>query len=78
MKTAVSLPDQVFQRAEALAKSLQMSRSELYATALAAFVAEHESARITEQLNQVYEQQSSALDPVFEQMQFHSLSSEQW
>lgn len=78
MKTAVSLPDEVFRRAEALAESLQMSRSELYATALAAFVAEHESADITERLNQVYERQSSALDPVLDRMQVHSLPTEQW
>ena len=78
MKTAVSLPDEVFRRAEALAESLQMSRSELYATALAAFVAEHEAADVTERLNQVYDGQPSALDPTLERMHFHSLPAGRW
>ena len=38
MKTAVSLPDEVFDEAEHLAKRLKISRSELYAKALAELV----------------------------------------
>ena len=78
MKTAVSIPDPVFRKAEALAKSLDMSRSELYATALTAFVAEHDEARVTERLNEVYATQDSSLDPVLEKLQFLSLPVEKW
>jgi len=41
MKTAVSVPDEVFDEAEHLAKRLKISRSELYAKALAEFVSRH-------------------------------------
>ena len=78
MKTAVSIPDKVFRKAEALAKSLEISRSELYTSAIATFVAEHDEAGVTERLNEVYPQQSSALDPVIEQLQILSLPVEHW
>lgn len=52
VKTAVSIPDDVFARAEMLAKELHISRSELYARALRKLVDDDD--RITEQLNRVY------------------------
>ena len=78
MKTAVSIPEDIFRKAEALAKSLELSRSELYTRALAKFVAEHDEAEITESLNRVYASQDSALDPIIEKMQFLSLPVERW
>ena len=47
MKTAVSIPDDVFEDAERLASKLQTSRSKLYARALAEFVARHDDDRVT-------------------------------
>jgi metal-responsive CopG/Arc/MetJ family transcriptional regulator len=38
MKTAISIPDQVFKSAEVLASRLGISRSELYAKAIEAYV----------------------------------------
>jgi predicted transcriptional regulator len=52
MKTAVSIPDDVFQDAERLASRLQTSRSKLYARALAEFVARHDDDRITALMDQ--------------------------
>ncbi len=78
MKTAVSIPDPVFRKAENLAKSLGISRSQLYTTALKTFVAEHDEDDVTKRLNEVYSQQDSSLDPVLEKMQFMSLPEEQW
>lgn len=52
MKTAVSIPDDVFEDAERLALRLQTSRSKLYARALAEFVARHDDDRITTLMNQ--------------------------
>ena len=45
MKTAVSIPDDVFEDAERLASRLRTSRSQLYARALAEFVARHDDDR---------------------------------
>src|SRR5207245_3739515 len=42
MKTAVSLPDDVFDQAERLARRLRKSRSALYREAIAEYVARHE------------------------------------
>jgi predicted transcriptional regulator len=53
MKTAISLPDAVFRDAERLAKRLKKSRSNLYAEAVAEYVARHEPEAVTEALNQV-------------------------
>jgi hypothetical protein len=47
MKTAVSIPDDVFEDAERLALRLRTSRSKLYARALAEFVARHDDDRVT-------------------------------
>ena len=55
-----------------------MSRNELYAKAVSAFVAEHDEAQITDQLNQVYSKQPSTLDPVLSRMQAVSLPAEEW
>lgn len=51
MKTAVSIPDEVFENAEQLARRLKTSRSALYARALAEFVARHDVERVTELMN---------------------------
>jgi predicted transcriptional regulator len=53
MKTAISIPDEIFQDAERLAKRLKQSRSEVYSRALAEYVARHAPDKVTEQLNKV-------------------------
>ena len=53
MKTAVSIPDDVFEEAERLAQELQTSRSQLYSRALQEFVARHAPDRLTEAMNRV-------------------------
>lgn len=54
MKTAISLPDDLFSAADTLARKLGVSRSRLVATALAEFVAKHRSSRVTQRLDAVY------------------------
>lgn len=56
MKTAISLPDEVFRQAERLAKRLEKSRSELYREAVAEYVARHDPEAITETLDRVAEE----------------------
>jgi metal-responsive CopG/Arc/MetJ family transcriptional regulator len=48
MKTAVSIPDDVFQGAERLARRSRKSRSELYADAVREYIARHGAAEVTE------------------------------
>jgi metal-responsive CopG/Arc/MetJ family transcriptional regulator len=78
MKTAISLPDSIFEEAEALARQLGVSRSELYTKALKAYLRKYNSDRISRELNEVYSNNSSDLDPVMAKMQFMSLSHEEW
>ncbi len=54
MKTAISLPDDLFRSADSLAERLGVSRSQLFATAVAEFLAKHQARKVTEQLNAVY------------------------
>ena len=53
MKTAISIPDDVFADAEKLARALKKSRSQLYSHALKEYVARHAADRVTEALNRV-------------------------
>jgi metal-responsive CopG/Arc/MetJ family transcriptional regulator len=78
MKTAISLPDQLFQSADALAKRLGVSRSELYATAVAEYLAKHQDAKVTERLDQVYTQQASRLERPLRRAQGRSLRASEW
>lgn len=78
MKTAISLPDPVFEEAESLAKQLGISRSELYTKALKAYLQKHNHNQILNKLNEVYSQESSEADPILTKMQFMSLPSEDW
>ena len=78
MKTAISIPNPVFEAAEQLAKELGMSRSELYTTAIAAYVEAHGSEDVTEALNRVYAEEVSSIDPVLVQIQVASLDHENW
>jgi len=78
MKTAVSLPVALFRRGEATARRLRVSRSQLYATALAEFLDRVQSDRVTEQLNQVYGDQPARVDPAFHRAQMRSLAKDSW
>lgn len=51
MKTAVSIPDEVFKKAEAAAKRLKMSRSELYTRAIDAFVDASSADAVTDAMD---------------------------
>ena len=78
MKTAVSIPDALFEQAEIAAKELSLSRSELYARAVEAFLRARDQSDVTESLNRVYSTESSELDEVWAQMQFSSIPREEW
>lgn len=51
MKTAISLPDEVFEQAEQAAKRLKLSRSELYSRALSEYLDRHTDSEVTAAIN---------------------------
>ena len=75
MKTAVSLPDDLFASANDLAKRQGMSRSELYAVALTEYLAKHRDVDVTSKLNEVLADESSGVDPVLRAAQARSVGA---
>lgn len=83
METAVTIPNEIFQQAESLAGELGLSRNELYAQALSRLLKTHQDkARrdedLTRQLNEIYAEEDSSLDPVLMQMQLTALDPGDW
>ena len=78
MKTAISIPDDLFEAAEKAAKNLGVSRSELYANAVREFVERYRRDNVTEKLNEIYAAEDSELDPILEQLQGSTLPKEDW
>ena len=76
MKTDISIPNPVFKSAQRLAKKLGISLSELYTAALSEYLTTHEN--VTEALNQVYEVESSEMEPELVQIQMASVDEENW
>ena len=80
MKTAISIPDALFEAAERLARRLGMSRSELYSKAVSRFIEENHTIGVRERLDAVYESdpESSRIDPLLTRLQIESLPEEDW
>jgi len=76
MKTAISIPDPVFEAAEELAHRLGMSRSRLYAEAIDRYVAEHRTQDVTERLDEVYRSEPAQVDSLLQALQLASLDNE--
>ena len=78
MKIAIAVPDEIFEAGEHLAKQLGLSRSQLYADALSAYLSERGAAAVTAKLNAVYAEQSSKLDAAFTTAQLNRIADEAW
>ena len=78
MKTAVSIPDTLFQAAETFAHHSGISRSELYAKAIAEYIASRRYINITEALNKVYSDDTLSLEDELYSMQIKSIPREEW
>lgn len=78
MKTAISIPDELFESADELAEELGVSRSELYARAVEEYVAKVGGMDVTTRLNEVYGRESSGVDPELRSAQGRSVGSGEW
>jgi predicted transcriptional regulator len=63
MKTAISVPDAVFDEAERLAKRLRISRSALYSRAMREYLARHAPDRVTDALDDLADEMDTGADP---------------
>lgn len=78
MKTAISVPNDLFEAAEKLARRLGVSRSRLYTKAVAEFLGRHRGEDVTKKLNQIYESEQAVLDSTSEALQGASLGKDEW
>lgn len=78
MKTAVSVPDKVFQRAERLAKRLKVSRSELYSRALREYLARHAPDEVTAALDVLCEDLDTGAEELTREASRRVLDSSDW
>ena len=78
MKIAISVPDPIFEAGEHLAQQLGLSRSQLYADALVAYLSTRGAQAVTARLNAVYESVSSKPEPALESYQMNRLADETW
>jgi metal-responsive CopG/Arc/MetJ family transcriptional regulator len=79
MKTAVSLPDRVFRDAERHARLTRKSRSQLYADALAEYLAHHAPDAVTEDMNTAMDELgASSSDPFVRHAARRVLERTEW
>ncbi|MEX5213049.1 MAG: ribbon-helix-helix protein, CopG family [Nitrospiraceae bacterium] len=78
MKTAVSIPDEVFTKVERLARRARKSRSEVFSAALREYVARHAPDEVTDAMNRVCEQVRDQGDPFLHAAGRRVLESTEW
>lgn len=80
MKTAVSIPDNIFKICEDLSHNMGISRSELYTKAIKEYIKKKNNDLMTQKLNDIYNKESSSLDSKISKIQYSSTNMEenQW
>jgi predicted transcriptional regulator len=78
MKTAISLPDELFDQAERLARRLKKSRSELYREAVIEYVARHDSDAITAALDELADELETRPDEFSREAARSALERSEW
>ena len=78
MKTAISIPDDLFRSADETAKNLGLSRSALIQRALEDFIDGQNQKAIIDGLNKVYSKVDSSVPREIQNYQRNSLQSEDW
>lgn len=78
MKTAISIPDDIFSAAENFAHQSHLSRSALFTRAVTEFLARRRNEGVTERLNRLYDKEDSRLDATLSRMQTSVISREKW
>lgn len=78
MKTAVSIPDDVFTRAERLARRTKKSRSQIFSDALREYVARHAADEVTEAMDRVCASLGEVKDPFISSAARRVLEATEW
>jgi antitoxin MazE6 len=78
MKTAVSIPDEVFADAERLARRTKKSRSRLFSDALKEYLARHTPEEVTEAMNKALAEIGESKDPFVAAATRRTLERSEW
>lgn len=78
MKTAVSIPDDLFHRADELASRLGKSRSEIYREALADYIARRDADAVTQALNELADDLAEDREPFVAEAARRTLQRSEW
>ena len=78
MKTTVSIPDDVFEQAERLARGARKSLSQLFAAALREYVARRAPEEVTDRMDQVCSELDEPADPFVSAAAGRILARSEW
>jgi metal-responsive CopG/Arc/MetJ family transcriptional regulator len=78
MKTAISLPDDLFQEAEALAERLHYSRSKLYAVAIQVFIRDNAPQTTTLRVKEFIAEYGQPVDPILNAGAIKDMRNVEW
>jgi hypothetical protein len=78
MKTAISVPNDVFELSEKLAKKLKVSRSQIFAMGVKKLAEEYNEEDLIANINKVCEKVDTSVDPVLFKLAMMSLPKEEW
>jgi antitoxin MazE6 len=78
MKTAISIPDDVFAGAERLARHTKKSRSQLFSDAVREYVARHAAEEVTDAMDRVCEALGSSTDKFVSSAARRILERSEW
>ena len=78
MKTAVSVPNEVYEQAEQLARRTGRTRSEIYSTALRDYLAHHQAIPVTAAMDQALAEIDPEPDPYLDAAARETLTGSEW
>jgi len=78
MKTAISINKKVYDDAENYSRSVGLSRSKLYSTAISEYIQNHAPNYVTEKYNEYYSNHDSSLDDDLKAAAYRLFDMEDW
>jgi metal-responsive CopG/Arc/MetJ family transcriptional regulator len=78
MKTAVSIPDEIFEKADQLARKVRKSRSQLYTDAVREYVAKYATESVTETMTRICNELGDTSDPMISSVSRRTLERSEW
>jgi metal-responsive CopG/Arc/MetJ family transcriptional regulator len=78
MKLSISIPDDLFESAQRLARRTEKSRNRLFMDALKEYVARHTSDKVTEKMNRALTEVGGSDDPFVSTAAQRILELDEW